>query len=220
MARKYIAKEVKEIKEQYNYDFSILLNQNSQKNIEDIANTLKENIVKQLSYKKRYVNGAPMGIPIIAIATYLGFDCYIGDLSAFKKDLEGYEALGLLCVSHELIANYETDKIIETSCNISSEEYRWTVAWLLADYLFDFNETKMLDFSSSRIDFKNTIQYSRNIRNNTFARAMLLPKNEFLKEKERLLNKDMTLYELCSKLAEEFGVSTYKVKERLDELKK
>ena len=37
MARKYIAKEVKEIKEQYNYDFSILLNQNSQKNIESIA---------------------------------------------------------------------------------------------------------------------------------------------------------------------------------------
>lgn len=220
MARKYIAKEVKEIKEQYNYDFSILLNQNSQKNIEDIANTLRENIVKQLSYKKRYVNGAAMGIPIIAIATHLGFDCYIGDLSVFKKDLEGYEPLGLLCVSHELIANYETDKIIETSCDISSEEYRWTVAWLLADYLFDFNETKMIDFSSSRIDFKNTVQYSRDIRNDAFARAMLLPKNVFLKERERLLNKGITLYELCGKLAEEFGVSTYRVKERLDELKK
>ena len=49
---------------------------------------------------------------------------------------------------------------------------------------------------------------------------MLLPKEEFLKERERLLNKGMTLYELCGKLAEEFGVSTYKVKERLDELKK
>ena len=220
MARKYIAKEIKEIKEQYNYDFSILLNQNSQKNIEDIANTLRENIVKQLSYKKKYVNGAAMGIPIIAIATYLGFDCYIGDLSIFKKDLEGYEPLGLLCVSHELIVNYKTDKIIETSCDISSEEYRWTVAWLLADYLFDFNETKMIDFSSSRIDFENDVQNARDIRNDAFARAMLLPKKEFLKERERLLNKGMTLYELCGKLAEEFGVSTYKVKERLDELKK
>ena len=31
MARKYIAKEVKEIKEQYNYDFRILLKKNTQK---------------------------------------------------------------------------------------------------------------------------------------------------------------------------------------------
>lgn len=220
MARKYIAKEVKEIKEQYNYDFSILLNQNSQKNIESIADTLRKKVIRQLSYKKRHVNGASLGVPIIAIATYLGFDCYIGDLSVFKKNLEGYEPLGLLCVSHELIANYETDKIIETSCDISSEEYRWTVAWLLANYLFDFDETKMIDFSSSRIDFENDVQNARDIRNDAFARAMLLPKEEFLKERERLLNKGMTLYELCGKLAEEFGVSTYKVKERLDELKK
>lgn len=78
----------------------------------------------------------------------------------------------------------------------------------------------MIDFSSSRIDFENDVQNARDIRNDAFARAMLLPKEEFLKERERLLNKEMTLYELCGKLAEEFGVSTYKVKERLDELKK
>lgn len=220
MARKYIAKEVKEIKEQYNYDFRVLLKKNSQKNIESIAKTLREKVIKQLSYKKRRVNGASMGVPIIAIATYLGFDCYIGDLSVFKKNLEGHEPLGLLCVSYELVANYQTDKVIETSCDISSDEYRWTVAWLLANYLFDFDETKMIDFSSSRINFKNDVQNARDIRNNAFARAMLLPKEEFLKEKERLLNKDMTLYELCGKLAEEFGVSTYRVKERIDELKK
>lgn len=220
MARKYIAKEVKEIKEQYDYNFHVLLKKNSQKNIESIAKTLREKVIKQLSYKRRRVNGASLGVPIIAIATHLGFDCYIGDLSVFKKDLEGYEPLGLLCVSHELVANYQSDKVIETSCDIPSEEYRWTVAWLLADYLFDFNETKMIDFSSSRIDFENAVQDARDIRNDAFARAMLLPKEEFLKEKERLLNKGMTLYELCGKLAEEFGVSTYKVKKRIDELKK
>lgn len=110
-----MCKEIKKIKEQYNYDFSsLLINDNSSA---DKINNEIESIAKKLLIsildKIEKIDNAPYATPIVGISNYFGFKNFPGDFSNLKdKNSQYRDASGMIAIDGDLINRLNTDKII------------------------------------------------------------------------------------------------------------
>ena len=216
--------EVKRIKEEYQYDFSsLLINEKTgieAKNkintrLEEMAETLLNNILDNKNYKIEAIKDNAVAIPIIGISNHFGFLNYDTDFDSFA-DGKYKNASGLIIISNEMNEILGSDKVLLLSDKETLEHSRFTIAHELGHYLFDFNEKKdyqFINFYRTEDTFKN----SKEIRASRFAAALLMPQGKFIEEYNKV--KESVYYDRVNILAKIFIVSPTAIDLRIKELK-
>ncbi len=222
-----MCREIRTIKNQYQYDFSNLLvdlendslREKNEKNlkIEDIADYFTEEIINKNKDIER-IKDYPYAQPIIAISNHLGFKNYESDFSLLGKTMDAYRnSSGMIAIDGDLIEKYDTDKILIINKNDTTKHQRFTIAHELGHYLFDFNETKdykYYDFYRTENIYINATER----RASRFAAALLMPRNTFIERYNKIKNTS-NYYETINRLSNEFQVSPTAIDRRIKELK-
>ena len=145
--------EVKRIKEEYQYDFSsLLINEKTgieAKNkintrLEEMAETLLNNILDNKNYKIEAIKDNAVAIPIIGISNHFGFLNYDTDFDSFA-DGKYKNASGLIIISNEMNEILGSDKVLLLSDKETLEHSRFTIAHELGhyfDYKYHFSKDK------------------------------------------------------------------------------
>lgn len=221
-------KEIRKIKEDYNYDFSqLLINENMSKDEKREINLEIENIAevlyKQLKKDKKIntIQKKNGWVPIATIAQYFGFKTKIGKLTDIGNITEELAKVvsGFISITPDNKEFFDTDKVMVINSNESQTHCRFTIAHELAHYIFDFNEKEQFSYSNTyRTDDYSDIP--EEVRANRFAAAILMPNEEFVKKYNEFMKQEhATYYECIKKLSEHFFVSATAVVKRIDELK-
>lgn len=176
--------------------------------IEELNRECREDMERasQEVLKEFAITSAP--IPIVKIMSSLGF----------KVVLQNYEEenlSGIIGVDIKLFDKIGTDKIVSVSRKDTLGHQRFTIAHELCHYIFDFDRNSLEPYydgyDASRAGAETEV------RANTFAANLLMPKNIFIEQYERYIS--LPKYDLVLQLADEFKVSPTAVKKRMDELK-
>lgn len=187
--------EVLDFKNKHNNDFS---NYYNLKDIDKDAESLLNNFYKNVEYN--YLANKSIASQVIEIAKSMGFSIF----TARFNDRKSYATIG---ISDELKQKYENNKIIILNNQNTDEYILFSLAHMLAHYIYDY------DYKS--IGYSNTYrikeaQTDSEIRANRFATAFLMPRNKFY----YLYNHNYTI----KQLAKIFKVPESLVKVRIQEL--
>lgn len=219
--------EVKTIKQNYDYDFSIFLKINDDtyperltilNELEDLAENLVNDILDNDKSIKRLKNNE-LATPIVGISKHFGFQNFDMDFQELsEKNNEYKNASGMIAISQKFKSIFNTDKILLLNKRESTEHSRFTIAHELAHYLFDFNEQtefEYINFYRTEDNYIDDIER----RASRFAAALLMPKSIFQAQYNECLINNMSYYEIVTRLSEIFLAPTTAVDIRIKELK-
>lgn len=180
------------------------IKQENPKKNEENAIKIARDILNKLEIKK-----AP--VDISEILTGLGFKIYV--LDSLENNISG-----IICISNDLKQKFGTDKIIILNGKDTLGRQRFTLAHEFSHFIFDFDLSQKSGFLDA-YDTEKSDSTSEKI-SSRFAAELLMPKDLFLYEVNKLSKKEISYYDRISTLSDHFNVSTKSVERRLIELKK
>lgn len=156
--------------------------------------------------KKFDIDDVP--VPIVRIMSELGFKVVV-------QNYEEDNLSGIIGIDFKLVDKFGSDKVISLNRKHQIGHQRFTMAHELCHYIFDFDRNSLEPYydayDTSQSDLDNEI------RANTFAANLLMPKNVFKKKYEEC--KGMKKYDKVLELSKRFQVSGTAVTRRIEELR-
>lgn len=148
-------------------------------------------------------------VPIIEITKALGF-------RIFEQKYEESTLSGFIAIDNEYQEMFKTDKLISLNKEDNEGHKRFTISHELCHYIFDFNPRIMTSYSNPYITTNAEDPTERQA--NTFAANLLMPKDIFMKEYEKMQAEGASLYDTIGELSAKFLVSPKAIEKRFEEV--
>lgn len=165
--------EIEKYKQEHNYDFS---NYFDSSQIDDDAEALLNDFLSNPNYNLKLDKRK---VPIIELAKIMGFKIY----TAKFKDRN---LSGTIGISKKLVNRYKSDKVIILNNQDTDEHILFTLCHELAHYIYDYESNAHNEYSNTYRT--NEAINAKEMRANSFAASLLMPKESFKEAYSELSN--------------------------------
>lgn len=150
-------------------------------------------------------------VPVVEISQALGFKIFEQDYYGDDGTLSGF-----IAIDNAYMESIGTDRLISLNREDNNGHKRFTISHELCHYIFDFNPYTMLSYSNPYITTEEDDPIEKTA--NTFAANLLMPKEVFKRESDKLKDQGISFYDMVGKLSEKFAVSSKAIEKRFGEV--